>query len=146
MERELKEIISYALSLLLKRDYSAVAIKQKIKAKFPSAPEEAVELAVRELSLQGFLDEYRAVYSYFQSKMEKGWGKKKIAYSLRVKGFSPEVIKEVELTFPFDYSYIEREVKKRYSLSSPKERERAKRFLLSRGFSWSEVHHILNSF
>jgi len=146
VERELKEIISYALSLLLKRDYSAVAIKQKIKAKFPSAPEEAVELAVRELSLQGFLDEYRAVYSYFQSKMEKGWGKKKIAYSLRVKGFSPEVIKEVELTFPFDYSYIEREVKKRYSLSSPKERERAKRFLLSRGFSWSEVHHILNSF
>ena len=141
--REFKELFSYALSLLLKRDYSEVALREKLSKRFPQASQESVELVVKELSLQGFLDEYRAVYSYFESKNQKGWGRKKIAYSLRAKGFREEVIKEVELSFPFDYSPIVKEVRKKYSLKERKEREKAKRFLLSRGFTWSEVYHIL---
>jgi len=141
--KELRELFSYALSLLLKRDYSESAMREKLTGKFPGAPKEWIELVVEELSLQGFLDEYRAVYSYFESKNRKGWGRRKIAYSLKAKGFREEVIKEVELSFPFDYSPIVKEVRKKYSLKDPRERERAKRFLLSRGFTWSEVYHIL---
>jgi regulatory protein len=141
--KELRELLSYALSLLLKRDYSEKALKEKLLKRFPETPENLVEQAVRELSLQGFIDEYRTVYSYFLSKSEKGWGRRKIAHSLRVKGFREEVIKEVELTFPFDYAPIIKEVRKKYSLKDRRERERARRFLLSRGFTWSEIYHIL---
>ena len=143
MAREYRELFSYALSLLAKRDYSESSLREKLLKRYPDAPSSLVDLVLRELSLQGFLDEYRAVYSYFESKSKRGWGRKKIAYSLKAKGFREEVIKEVELSFPFDYSPIVKEVRKKYSLKDAKEREKVKRFLLSRGFTWSEVYHIL---
>jgi len=142
--KELREILSYALSLLSKRDYSERALKEKLLKRYSEVPQELIDLALKELSLQGFLDEFRCAYSYFESKSRKGWGRKKIAYSLRLKGFREEVIKEAELSFSFDYSHIVKEIRKKYSLKDKREREKAKRFLLSRGFTWSEIHHILD--
>jgi len=136
---EFRELLSYALSLLSKRDYSERALAVKLGEKFPQASPEEISLVVKELSEQGFLDEYRAVYAYFDSKVKKGWGRRKIVYSLKQKGFKPEVIKEVELSFPFDYSYAVREVKKKY----PGDRIKAGRFLLQRGFTFLEVEEIL---
>ncbi|WP_456342565.1 regulatory protein RecX [Thermovibrio sp.] len=136
---EFREVFSYALSLLLRRDYSEKALTEKLRKKFPEVCREELLRVVEELSAQGFLDEYRAVWSYFELKVKKGWGRRKIAFSLRQKGFKPEVIKEVELSFPFDYSYAVREVLKKY----PHDRLKAKRFLLQRGFTFCEVDRIL---
>ena len=99
-----------------------------------------MELLRRELLSSGYVNEVESARRYFLRKVEKGWGKRKIAYHLRSLGFPEEVIKEVELTTPFDYTYIEKEVSK---LCRRKSREQLKRFLLQRGFSFPEVNHIL---
>ncbi|WP_456456962.1 regulatory protein RecX [Thermovibrio sp.] len=139
-----KELLSYALNLLLRKEYSEKALRLKLKEKFPSCCDEAIDSVLKELSFQGYLNEYRSVWNYFEEKERKGWGRRKIAYSLRQKGFSESVIREVELTYHFDYSYIKELISKRYNLKDAKERERAKRFLTSRGFSYSEISHILS--
>ncbi|WP_457679295.1 regulatory protein RecX [Thermovibrio sp.] len=139
-----KEAFSYGLKLLSRRDYSEKELFKKLLKRFPNAGEE-VKRAVKELSSLGFIDEYRAVLSYFENKEKKGWGKRKIVYYLLQKGFKEDVVKEVELSYPFDYSYIEREVKKKFSnLKAPKERQKLKAFLLRRGFSFCEVENILS--
>ena len=141
MERNtFKEAFVYSLNLLSKRDYSLRALEKKVREKFPDIKEEEVELLGRELLKSGYVNEWESARRYFLRKVEKGWGKRKIAHHLRSLGFPEEVIREVELTTPFDYSYIEREVSK---LSSRKNRDQIKRFLLQRGFSFSEVSHIL---
>jgi len=139
-----KELLSYALNLLLRKDYSEKVLRLKLKEKFPSCCNEILDSVLKELSSQGYLNEYRSVWNYFEEKERKGWGKRKIAYSLRQKGFRECVIKEVELTYSFDYSYIKELISKKYNLKDSKDRERAKRFLISRGFSYSEISHILS--
>ncbi len=137
--REFRELLSYALSLLLKRVYSERALTEKLVKRFPDSPRKEILKAVEELSNQGFLNEYRAVWNYFDSKVKKGWGRRKVAFSLKRKGFKEEVIREVELSFPYDYTFIVREVLKKY----PKDKARAKSFLLQRGFTFCEVDRIL---
>jgi len=135
-----KEAFAYSISLLSKRDYSLSALERKIRDKFPHIKEEEMELLKGELLKSGYVNEVESARRYFLRKVEKGWGKRKIAYHLRSLGFPEEVIKEVELTTPFDYTYIEKEVSK---LCRRKSREQLKRFLLQRGFSFPEVNHIL---
>ncbi len=139
-----KELFSYALTLLSRKDYSEEALRHKLKEKFPSCAKEILDSVLRELSSQGYLNEYKAVWNYFEEKEKKGWGKRKISYSLRQKGFKEDIIKEVGLTYPFDYSYVKELVLKRYDLKDPKSKVKAMRFLISRGFSYSEISHILN--
>jgi len=139
-----KELFSYALTLLSRKDYSEKALRRKLKEKFPSCAKEALDSVLRELSSQGYLNEYKTVWNYFEEKEKKGWGKKKISYSLRQKGFNENIVREVELTYPFDYSYVKELLSKRYNLKDRKDREKAKRFLNSRGFSYSEISHILS--
>ncbi len=143
MEKEFKRALSYAISLLSKRDYSVKELIKKVKVKFPNLKEE-LKLIERELLENKFLDEKRAVINYFLSKIERGWGKRKIKGNLLKLGFPEELIDEVFLTVPFDYSFIVQELEKRYRLENRKERERAKRFLLQRGFSFQEVYEIMN--
>ncbi|RUM91382.1 MAG: hypothetical protein DSZ26_00895 [Thermovibrio sp.] len=143
MEKKLKGALSYAISLLSKRDYSVKELLRKVKAKFPDLKEEELKLLEEELLESKFLDERKAVVNYFLSKIEKGWGKRKIKMNLLKLGFPEELIDEVFLTFPFDYSFIVQELGKKYELENRKERERAKRFLLQRGFSFQEMHEIL---
>ncbi len=135
-----KDLSSYAFKLLLRKDYSERALAEKLKEKFPEVPDEEISKVVGEISSQGFINEYRSVWNYFESKVKKGWGRRKIVYSLRQKGFKSEVIREVELSFPYDYSFIVKEVKKKY----PGDKFKAKRFLLQRGFSFLEVEKILS--
>jgi regulatory protein len=143
VEKEFKRALSYAISLLSKRDYSVKELIKKVKVKFPNLKEEELKLIEGELLENKFLDEKRAVINYFLSKIERGWGKRKIKGNLLKLGFPEELIDEVFLTVPFDYSFIVQELEKRYRLKNRKERERAKRFLLQRGFSFQEIHEIL---
>jgi regulatory protein len=139
--RDFSEAYSYALKLLSKRDYSEKALKQKLSQKFPV---EVVNELLEELKAQGFVNEFEAARNYFLSKVKKGWGRRKIAFHLKALGFREEVIKEVELTTPFDYSYAASEVKKKFDLNQDKERKKAVAFLARRGFSLIEINKILN--
>ena len=141
---EYKKAYSYALLLLSRRDYSVKSLLEKVKKKFPNLSDEEAYLLKEKLEEIGVLNEKRAIQSYFFSKMEKGWGRRKIAFHLRNLGFPEEKIKAVLEGEEFDYSFIIRELKKRYNFRSQKDWEKVKRFLLQRGFDYSEISDILN--
>ena len=139
-ENTFREAFTYVLSLLSKRDYSLKALAEKVKRRFSDITDNEMELLKEELVKNGYVNEVEAARRYFLGKAEKGWGKRKIFYHLKTLGFPEEVIREVELTTPYDYSFIEKEIKK---LSIRKSQEQLKRFLLQRGFSLSEISEIL---
>ncbi len=135
-----REVYSYAISLLAKRDYSLKALLQKVRERFPEVSEDTLKSLKEELFKSRYVNELESARRYFLRKMEKGWGKRKITFHLRRLGFPDDVIREVELTTSFDYSFISREIEK---LSYRKKKEQLKRFLLQRGFSFSEVIYLL---
>ena len=139
-EDTFREAFTYALSLLSKRDYSLKVLAEKVKRRFPDITDNELESLKEELVKSGYVNELEAARRYFLGKAEKGWGKHKIFYHLKKLGFPEEVIREVVLTTPYDYSFIEKEIKK---LSTRKGREQLRRFLLQRGFSLSEIGEIL---
>lgn len=141
---EYKKAFLYALSLLSRRDYSVKSLTEKVKKKFPNISEEEILLLQKELAETGVLNEERAILSYFASKMKKGWGKRKIAFRLRNLGFPEEKIRAVLSKEEFDYSFILKELQKKYSFKSPKDFVRAKRFLYQRGFNYDEISKLLN--
>ncbi|WP_163329035.1 regulatory protein RecX [Desulfurobacterium thermolithotrophum] len=144
MDLTFKKIYTYTIFLLSKKDYSPQSLRKKILEKFPEAENQIINNVVDTLKKEKFLNEFRTAHNYFTSKMEKGWGKRKIRYSLRQKGFSEEVIKELETSIEFDYSFIKREIEKKFGqVKDKKLREKAKRFLLQRGFSYCEIENIL---
>ncbi len=144
MESSYKEALAYALKLLSRKDYTEAELKSKIVQKF-SLREEEILLIINELKLSNYLNDLRTATSYYISKMEKGWGKRKIVWHLHQRGIKEEAITEVINSIPFDYSYIKREVEKKYNLKDKKERKRAERFLANRGFSYIEISNILKS-
>jgi len=143
VERHFKEALSYAVSLLSRRDYSLKALLKKVKEKFPEITEEEISLLKEELLKNRFINERNAIYNYFLSRMERGWGKRKIRHNLKRLGFDESLIDEVFVSVPYDYSFIVEEVKRKYPLRRRTEVERAKRFLLQRGFSFGEAQEII---
>ena len=145
MDSKFKKVYAYSIFLLSKRDYSPESLRRKISEKFPEIESQIIDSAIDSLKREKFLDEFRTAYNYFISKMEKGWGKRKIRHHLRQKGFSKEIIDELEISIEFDYSFIRKEVEKRFGqeIKDRKLKEKAKRFLFQRGFSYCEVENIL---
>jgi regulatory protein len=135
-----KEALAYALRLLAGKDYTVCQIEGKLSKRFPS---DAVAFVLEYISSKNFLNDYRFALNYFQSKMEKGWGRRKIRYHLKLKGISEEIINAVENDVEFDYSFVEKEIDRKYDLSDRKDRERAARFLSSRGFTAGEIFNLL---
>ncbi len=102
---------------------------------------------------ENYLNEERFALHYAGSKMrQKNWGKTKIAQSLKLKGISPNLIKQAlqQLdTNRYDTNIIKLLEKKYLSLKSGTEYERKQkttRYLLSKGYAYAEIEPILAQF
>ncbi|GEM_PF-3300191 len=140
MDSTYNKALTQALKLLARKDFTFHQIKEKLSKKFP---QNTVARVLEYLSTKNLLNDYRFALNYSQTKMEKGWGRRKIRYHLKLKGISEEVINTVENEIEFDYSFIEKELSRKYNLSNKKEKERATRFLSSRGFTIGEILNLL---
>ena len=141
-----RELFAYAIKLLSRRDYSKAELERKLRQKFPVEEKELLSV-LEELVASGYVNELRAAVNYFQTKSERGWGRRKIRWKLKEKGFPESVIDEAELYAEFDYSVAVKHLERRFSPSGGKrERERARRFLLNRGFTYAETEKILKDF
>lgn len=93
-------------------------------------------------------DEYYALLFCRDKRNINGYGPVKIAYILRQKGIDDSTIAHglEEYTADMEQSMIESIVEKKYLRDGilVKEREKIIRFLLSRGFHYSEIKEVLN--
>jgi len=137
-----KNALLYSLKLLSRRDYSEKEICRKLAVKFPDAETEEV---IKNLKENRYLSDYRVAYNYALSKMEKGWGKRKIKFYLFKKGVDEETVDTALNSIEFDYSFIKKELEKRFDKpKEKKEREKIERFLSQRGFSYLEIFNLIS--
>lgn len=111
--------------------------------------EEVVDEVVDYLTEYCFLDDKTYALLYCRDKRNiNGYGPVKIAYILRQKGLNDATIALglEEYTADIEKEMIESIVKKKYLRDGvfQKEREKIIRFLLSRGFHYSEIKEVLN--
>ena len=127
------------------QERSPFEIRKKLLRK--SATEEQVNLVIRHLSANNFLNEERFVKAYVEGKQRiKGWGKQKIKAGLKAHNVSEELV-AVGLSCldaPLEKAQIQRWYEKKMSSLSreaegPKKKAKIIRYLLSKGFTLDEI-------
>ena len=134
--------------LVNRRDYSRVELSSKLSGYgFPSS---IVELVLDRAVACGLVDDRRFASAYIRSKLLAGWGERRIARELLLRGID---VNDVE-GWPYEFFDPESEVERAYSLiirrrvSGKDPYGKLMRFLVGKGFAYgvanSAVRKALN--
>ena len=134
-----------ALSLVEKRDYSRKMLVDKLTEK-GATDEEAAEVADWLCSL-GVIDDERYAGLVVRHYARKGYGPRRIKEELFRRGIDRELWENslAQLPDADDTVYHLLSNKLRGS-SAPEDMERARNYLLRRGYSWEEVRGALDHY
>ena len=139
MNSEFNRAVSFAIRLLSKRDYTSFKLRRKVEGKFPSVNSKDV---ISYLISRGYIDDERVAFNYAISKVEIGWGKRKIRYKLLEKGIEKSTVDEVLSKVEIPVENIKRLLRKRFG-ENP-DRNKLRKFLLNRGFTFEEIKEIFS--
>lgn len=136
----------FALRSLSKSEQAAAMIKKKLELKGYS--EEIIDRVIDECIAQNYINDERFAKAFISDKVKlKHWGQKRIKIELTRKGISPTLIEKCLPEFFADNTInlkiIEKIIKKFSPLSEVKNREKAVRFLLYRGYEWDQINRML---
>lgn len=140
-----KSVLEYGINALTRRAYSTAELRKKLIGK-QYTPEETESVLQLFLS-KGFLNDRLYAENLVSVLKERGDGRKKIAGKLYLKGIPREIASEVldqmESETPEDEGAFASLLKKRSALlrekDQQKRKEKAIRYLCSRGFSVSSA-------
>lgn len=135
-----------ALTLLARREYGADELKQHLLTK--GYEPEIIENVIQELIIAGFQSDQRFVASYIRQRMIKGFGPEHITQALQEWNISSELIKEHLASYQQQWADVLRTIaqKKFGGMTLSKEmkiRTKQIRYLMSRGFTISEINQYL---
>lgn len=86
MNEKQKEVLGYLQTLCVKREYCCSELRKKALARLDDG-EELVQEIMESLKADKFVDDARYAAAFAREKSSlTGWGRHKIAYSLRAKG------------------------------------------------------------
>ena len=108
---------------------------------------DAVEYAIKKLKQYDYINDelYAKNFVRYKSKTD---GKKKIEYELKTKGISPKIINDTLADFDFDDGVV-RSLAEKYLKGKTRDiktKQKAYRYLASRGFSSSEILSAISPF
>ncbi|MCM8823788.1 MAG: regulatory protein RecX [Candidatus Omnitrophica bacterium] len=146
---EFNSALSYAYLLLKYRIRTSKELSLRLKRRNFSS--ETIDKVVEFLNKQGYINDNEFIEIFVKDKLSRGWGKKKIFFSLKRLGIEESIInEELEKISLGEYSAKIREVIKR-KLGGKKTSEidketKAKlfRYLIQRGFSLEEIEGVLS--
>lgn len=146
------ELYEYAVGALARRMRSVAELKRLLRPRVEADTEYGqtlVELVIRRLKDQGYLNDarYAAAYSSFRKENEK-FGRRRVITDLKTKGIHAEVIaKAVESVYEdVSEEHLAREYLKRKRLVKPKDRKQSARIfrqLMRAGFTAKTIFAIL---
>jgi regulatory protein len=146
------ELYEYAVGALGRRMLSVAELKRKLRPRVEAETEYGqtlVELVIRRLKDQGYLNDarYAAAYSSFRRENEK-FGRRRVITDLKIKGVHAEVIeKAVESVYGgVSEERLAREYLKRKRLLKPKHKKQSARIfrqLMRAGFGAKTIFAIL---
>ncbi|MGL5000555.1 MAG: regulatory protein RecX [Cetobacterium sp.] len=129
--------LSTSYYYLAKRDYSKKEIYTKLLQKYW---EKTVVLkVVKKLEENGYIDDIEFAKTYAKNK--KG-GRKKIEYSLKLKGISPEIIRDALLFYESEEEL--NELSKAWDKLGNRDDHKKIASLMRKGYSYSDIKKIMN--
>jgi len=146
------ELYEYAVGALGRRMRSVAELKRLLRPRVEADTEYGqtlVELVIRRLKDQGYLNDtrYAAAYSSFRKENEK-FGRRRVITDLKIKGVHAEVIEKAVESVYGDVSdeRLAREYLKRKRLVKPKDKKQSARIfrqLMRAGFAAKTIFAIL---
>jgi regulatory protein len=146
------ELYEYAVGALGRRMRSVAELKRLLRPRVEAETEYGqtlVELVIRRLKDQGYLNDarYAAAYSSFRRENEK-FGRRRVITDLKIKGVHAEVIEKAVESVYGDVSdeRLAREYLKRKRLVKPKDKKQSARIfrqLVRAGFGAKTIFTIL---
>ena len=148
LESNLSKAISKAADILSRKPATKHEIVLKLREK--GYDDAVISVAVNELEELGYINDYDYACLYMDYAAEKCYGEKKIRYELANKGVDPYIIEDVlaEKSCPDSETLVELIYSKYGSVDMQdiKVKQRVSRFLLSRGFDFSEVNDAIRQY
>lgn len=141
------KLFNYGMYLLGRRDYSTKEMVKKFKEKEYTS--EDIEAVMAYLKENNYQSDERFTRSFINSKLSSKIGISKIKSTLAFeKGIDKELIESVVAELELDeVPVIIRIVEQKYrnkDLTDQKEKSKAFRFLVSKGFSFSDIKRALS--
>ncbi len=136
-----QKIKGRAIYYLAKREYSATELSQKLERAFPEQ-HALVATVIAALLTDGALSNDRFLESRVRHRLAQGYGPEKIRHELKsLHGFSSDAIRTaLENTEVSAEAQLHAVLNKKFphlDVNNPHEKNRAIRFLMQRGFSYS---------
>ena len=138
-----KKALQYAFLLLKYRPRSIAEIVSRLKKR--EYPQSIVQSVLSFLQEKRFLDDNEFALLFVASADNKGWGPRKIVANLRKFQVSPEIIQSAMTAhgdFRLGLSDLVDKTIGRYR--DPNRYQKIVRFLLGRGFVYSDILQVLN--
>ena len=145
IEGEKEVALSKAIKYISKFQKTETELKTYLKKK--EFCDDIIEYVLDKLKIYGFVDDKIFAQNYIKAKTINQ-GKRKLAYNLRKKGLKDDLIDSVLDNFCQDENQIEK-VATKYLQNKPRDiktKQRAYRYLASRGYESSNIISCLNNF
>ena len=148
IRQQLQEAISYSFLLLKYRLRSEAEIRRRLKRK--KFPTDIIETTVSFLKNKNFINDREFAHLWFDSRIKRLCGIKRIKQELKIKGISEELIREAQEDLQdYDEKKVVLKLAKKRLLQSKgleinKKRQRLYGYLIRRGFPAGIVIEVLN--
>ncbi len=147
MDCDFDSLLKYSLRILGKRDYTFFQIKEKLEKRCKNS--KIVESVLEKLVKINALDDERYAKNFFEIKISRGWGPKKIKFELFKKGIPQKIIEKYEEVYTFDKreenlkKNIEKWIRIKGDIGNEKNFDRLYEHLYRLGFDSDEIIDIL---
>lgn len=145
MEDLAKRIRFNAMNYLARREHSRVELTHKLNAKFSDNPE-LVQSVLQQLIDDGLQSDNRFAENYVNYRANRGYGPNRIRQELKQKGLGDTVIglaiEQAEVDW---FELLEQQFNKKFPNPDQDIKSKAKqqKFLLYRGFTFSQIKNFL---
>src|SRR5690554_2472291 len=141
MAKERLVIRRAAMEYLARREHSKVELEKKLCTRFEQ--NDCIASVIDELQVQGLQSDQRFAENFIRWRANKGFGPLHIEQDLKRKGVDDIDIQQAFKENNINWQVlIEQQYIKKYGLTMPQDmnsKARCQRFLLSRGFSFSQI-------
>ena len=142
-EDQFNNIYNKALDLLSRREHSKKEIRDKLFLRFDD--KDNINSVIDKLQLNNLIDDHRFAGVYVLIRKRKGFGPKKIAYELLMKGINASISEEI-ISNEGGWSIAARKAfVKKFKEGPGKEpatKFKQKSFLQNRGFTFKEIESV----
>lgn len=147
MSQDVLAIRRAAMDVLARRDHSGLELQQKLQNRFPDKT--AIQRVIHQLQQDGLQSDRRFAGHFIRWRAGRGYGEAKIRLELMQKGVADADITEAFAENAIDWlALLQQQYVKKYGNYLPEDmaqKARCSRFLLGRGFSYSELNQLWRS-